>query len=34
MGEATHASIPKIINYIKEFVTVNVHEKSIMEETS
>ena len=34
MGEITHSNIPKIINYINDFVTVNVHNKSIMEETS
>ena len=34
MGEITHKNIPKIINYINNFVTVNVHNKSIMEETS
>jgi hypothetical protein len=34
MGELTHANIPKIINYINNFVTVNIHNASIMEETS
>lgn len=34
MGELTHVNIPKIINYINNFVTVNIHNSSIMEETS